>query len=240
MRTLWTYGCSHTDGFRKEENIISTSRPYIAMYGDEARINWTNHLADKMKCELNNQGDSGVGNDYIFKQFCKTFYNIRRGDTVIVQWTYINRFMFASPYDESTWVKVVPHTLLEYDGFDKQTQQEIMDNRNRPQWLVETKERMDMISYIANLIGFNLYFWSADERLLYNDTFNDHRDKCIMYEEFRNAGSFFGAMSLFGCQTIREETNEVIPDPHLSVRGNQIVADKFYEHIRKNQPTLFI
>lgn len=236
MRTLWTYGCSHTDGFRKEENLIASSRAYIDMMGDTARINWTTHLADKMKCELNNQGESGVGNDYIFKQFCKTFHNIKRGDTVIVQWTYMNRFTFASPYDDSTWFKVVPHTLLDYEGFSKQTQQEIMDNRNKRQWFVDIKQKMDMIENIAKIVGFNLFFWSADERILYNEIFDDHKGKCIMYEDFHNAGGFFEAISSQGCQTIREETNDLIPDPHLSIKGNQILADKFYDYIRNNQP----
>lgn len=235
MRTLWTYGCSHTDGFRKDENLIGSSRAYIDLKGDVARINWTVHLADKLKCVLNNYGESGVGNDYIFSQFCKTFHNIRRNDTVIIQWTYMNRFSLASPYDDSTWLKVVPHTLLDYDGFSAQTQQEIMDNRNKPQWFIETKRMMDMIENISKLIGFNLYFWSADDRILYNETFKDHHGSCIMYDDFCATGRFFEVMSTYGCQTIREETDEVIPDPHLSIRGNEILAEKFYDYIRNNQ-----
>ena len=232
MRTLWTYGCSHTDGFRKEENLIHSSRAYITLVGDDARINWTNHLAKKLNYQLNNQGESGVGNDYIFKQFCKTFHEIKKRDIVIVQWSYMNRFMFASPYDESTWFKVVPHTLLDYDNFSKQTQQEIMDNRDKPQWFVDIKNKMEMIIHLSKMMGFELYFWSADERILYNDVFTDVEQYCLMYNEIVGAGGFFEAMFLHGCKTIRQETNEIIPDPHLSIRGHEIVADRFYGAIR--------
>lgn len=240
MRTLWTYGCSHTDGFRKEENIIASSRAYIVLHGDDARTNWTKHLAEKLNYNLNNYGESGVGNDYIFNEFLKTFHNIRRGDTVIVQWTYMNRFRFASPYDESTWFKVVPHTLLDYEGFSSQTQQEIMDNRDRRQWFVDIKNKMDMIDNISKLIGFNLFFWSADERILYNEIYESHRAKCIMYDDFVKGGGFFDTMSRLGCKTIREETNDVIPDPHLSIEGNKILAEKFHSYLIENQQQIII
>lgn len=92
MNNLYAFGCSTTRGdalddiwdYDKKHTICQTDDYYPSKYA------WPQLLADKLNLNCFNYGISGASNKQIWYELVKT--HIKKNDTVIVQWTFIDRY----------------------------------------------------------------------------------------------------------------------------------------------------
>ena len=78
--TLHTFGDSYTEGQR----------------GGNLPKSWSEILGEKLNMEVKNYGIGGNSNPQIFDDVCNKSHEFNKGDIVIINWTYKDRFRWAS------------------------------------------------------------------------------------------------------------------------------------------------
>ena len=92
MNNLYAFGCSNTRGdalddiwdYDKKDTIPQDDDYYPSKYA------WPQLLADKLNLNCFNYGISGASNKQIWYELVNA--HIKKNDTVIVQWTFIDRY----------------------------------------------------------------------------------------------------------------------------------------------------
>ena len=244
MSTLHVFGCSFTEGF-DGYGIDDNYKKYFEWLGHKPK-SWNQILSEKLNFNLKNNGHSGKGNDFIFLKFCDNFKNIKEGDIVIYQWTFIERFMKADMIDNLKWEHFIPFTFSTRDeNFSEQTYNEILINRNIPQWLKQIKAYEKAIEQIVSSLGAKVFFWSVDNKIIYEypSLFYKHDKKYLFSDKVgtprknsseHNRDYFDMLAEDYDAFNINNETNGLINDGHLGGKGHQITAEIFYKHIIQN------
>jgi hypothetical protein len=243
MSTLYTFGCSFTEGF-DGYGVFDNYQRYFDWLGHKPK-DWNKILAEKLEYNLINHGYSGKGNDYIFFEFCNNFNKIKKNDIVIYQWTFIERFMKADAIDNTKWEHFVPFTFSTKDSnFSEQTYKEILINRSIPQWIKQIKSYEKAIEQIVKSIGAKVFFWSVDNRIIYENPifFYKHEKKYLLSEKIgtprknsleHNKDYFDVLAQDYEAFNINVETEGEINDSHIGEKGHKITANLFYDHIIK-------
>jgi hypothetical protein len=215
MNKLYTFGCSYTAPY--VGNNIPTYKKYREFKGGEYPKTWPELLSKKLNLSLVNYGIGGSGNDLIFETFCDNSDKLKKGDTVIIEWSY--------------------HTRVNYK-FDLSSDilDEIFVGRNQQYYMDQVYKYEKLIDLLCKLIGVNVYYWSADCVIIYTlDKSLLHNKKYLMcnkVENDENSGyTPFNTVFKLGGQTIKMETNGQIDDLHFGETGHSIMADLFYDHI---------
>lgn len=205
MNTLHTFGCSFTAPFdpaRKEY------KDYMDFRGGTFPKIWPELLSKKMGLKLSNQGVGGSSNYDIFQSFCDNVDKIKKGDVVIISWSFKERFRIVNEkYD--LFVKIGTGYEVVVPNISKNTINEILCNRMDQKWCEEVYSWEKVIKKLSELIGFKLFFWSLD------DSFKEHNGLIMLFGEI-------------GAETINAETNGVVPDFHFGEIGHQVQCDYFY------------
>ena len=160
MNNLFVFGDSYTQGHYKIE--YENYEKYKKLRGGILFDLWSEILSKKLDLILYNFGHSGCGNDEIFSRVCNNIGLIQKNDILIINWTYITRFRWA----DNTWFKTI------HGGPDpsikESTRKEILLNKLNPIWRNLIYEYEKIIDRLAETIGFDVYYWSADNNLIYN------------------------------------------------------------------------
>jgi DNA-binding Lrp family transcriptional regulator len=178
---------------------------------------WTELLSKKLNLKLNNYGFSSSGNDLIFETFCDRFNELRKGDTVIVGWSYHTRVNYKFDIDSDIIDKIAVYRNQEHYKNQFLTYQKVIDK-------------------ICKCLGVNVYYWSGDRDVIYKLDKKLLHDKkyllCdkIVLDEHGEYTPFNNVFNLGG-QTIEMETNGLIKDKHFGESAHNIMANLFYEHI---------
>jgi hypothetical protein len=201
---------------------------------------WSEILANKLNieyqvfgavnCDLIFKTQLGNTNASVFFNFCRLAKEIKKNDIVIIQWTMLERFLW---YRESTssFVNVLPNQYPN-DTLPNDLYDHIIFNKSNSLWFEEIFNYQNIINELAEAKGFNVYFWSIDDR--YYEYFkNDIKEnkQYLIGNLIESPFYILAAVKKHGGQTINDETNGKIPDFHLGEIGHQIVADLFYKHI---------
>ena len=223
MKTLITFGCSYTVDF--ENNQIPNYIQYKKYRNGSWPKSWPTLLSNKLNYNLKNYGIGGSSNDTIFDTFIKNLNELKKGDIVIVGWTFLFRFKWLNEITNN-WEDILSNDLLTNKMITKSTATEILVNRSNPKWADDVLLKKEIINKLSELIGFEVYYWHADTNIpiLFNKSYlcsNDLKEDVGIFNIIKNLGG----------ETIYEETNGLIEDNHLGERGHQIQSDLFYEHI---------
>jgi hypothetical protein len=95
MAILHLFGDSYTQG----HNLDLTYHPYQAWKNFRKGTlppTWGELLAEKLKLTLSVRAIAGMSNHEIFMSFCEHAKDFTKGDIVIINWTYMPRFRWAS------------------------------------------------------------------------------------------------------------------------------------------------
>ena len=68
MNTLYTFGCSFTEGFNENHEPY---QEYKIFKGGTFPKTWSELLSEKLGLNLFNYGQGSIGNQHIFTNFCK-------------------------------------------------------------------------------------------------------------------------------------------------------------------------
>lgn len=231
--TLFTFGCSYTQDFNN--NKIKNYQDYFNYRGGNFPLSWPTILAEKLDLNILNYGIGGSGNDVIFNQICKHIHEIKKGDIVIIGWTFIHRYKWGI-VDSTEWSNFGMGPLNNNKFITTSTHEEIVINRTHPLYIQEIYDMMNLIDYISNAVGFTVYYWSSEENIINNKPFNLRDDKkFLLTDKIKinnvNNDDLFQIIFKRGGQNICKETKEAVDDNHLGESGHQIQAELFYNHI---------
>lgn len=243
MSTLWTHGCSFTaDWYLPNDGDLHVNNyhHYRDYMGGELPPVWPNLLSIKLGMDLQNLGMGGASNYYIFSSVCESSIHYKKGDVVIIGWTFLGRFrqlqLNAPPINQfknDVWgfSEVIPGNFENYNGLlPLECVKSIAVHRDNDRWRHEVHQWMKLLQRLSNEVGFELYFWSSDDRVLYlvgdshlNDTYK------IFYGGHRQGA--FHRLKEMGATTIQQESNFTIGDVHMGGNGHKIQSEGFYNEI---------
>ena len=238
MNKLHTFGCSYTQDFI--DNKIDAYIDYCNFRGGTFPLTWSEVLSSKLNFSLKNYGRGGGGNNLIFQTLCNNIEKIEKGDIVIIQWTYIHRYMWVS-FEYDNWTNLGAGSLNGDTVISESTHEEITHNRTHPLYVGQIYEWMKMIDKISNLVGFDVYYWSADRYVLYPSDNREKRNKKYLLGNLiiPSHETIFYEIFKLGGETIQKETNGLIKDLHFGETAHKIMGDLFFDHI-KNYNTKII
>jgi hypothetical protein len=229
MNKLFTFGCSYTAGY--DENISSNYKRYKEYKGYFPKV-WAEILAELLFLELMNYGMGASGNNEIFITFCQKCNDFKKGDIVIVEWTFMERYRLANGNNQYDWIRLGPGKIVE-SKISQNTHDEIIINRTLRPYIYEIYDYMKIMDKLSELVGFKLYYWGFNENLIYN--LNKEaliQEKFLLCQKMKDRHHHcFRVAHDNGSQTISEETNGLIDDSHMGEKGHKVLAELFYDHI---------
>lgn len=232
MSTLYTFGCSFTEDYK------DSYPPYLEYKnfkgGTYPKV-WSTLLSEKLNYELVNEGRGGSGNQHIFTSLCKSAHQFKKGDIVIVQWSFMERYRFSDAFGID-WVHLGPSDP-KYIGNEMIISRECQDficiNRTLDPYKQELYDYENLIDSLAKSVGFEVFYWTILNNLIYNrpkEILN--QKKYLLNDKIRDQfDNTFSIVLKNGGQWIKEETNWVIDDGHMGEKGHQVQAELFYEYI---------
>ena len=102
MNTLFTFGCSFTEDFETSSALLYKN--YKDFRGGKFPDSWPKILSNKLNLELKNYGEGASGNEQIFHEICKRCDEFKKGDIIIVEWSFVERYRIA--VDNNQWLKI--------------------------------------------------------------------------------------------------------------------------------------
>jgi hypothetical protein len=236
MNTLYTFGCSFTEGFNENHELY---QEYKVFKGGTFPKTWPELLSEKLGFNLFNYGIGGTGNQHIFTNFCKHVNQFKKGDIVIIGWTFMERFRMSN-VNGTGWNHFGPSSkketnieLISNDCLDM-----LFINRTLKPYYDEIYDYEKIIDKLSKEMGFEIYYWTIINELIYNqdkDILNQKKyllNKMIK-DEYHNT---FRVIFDNGGMRIFEETDGLVNDSHMGESGHKIQADLFYNHILNTFP----
>lgn len=238
-KTLYAYGCSFTEDVATFYNDLDNN---------DFRVNYVNNfndgvcyppyskiLASKLDYNLINISASGNSNQQILSDFFSNVSNYKEGDVVIIQWSIMYRFRWPT---NNGWQKVISYMI---DNFMSKiipinVCKEILVSRGSELYRNELYDTMKFIDDYSNLKKIKIFYWTIDHDLIYEQIKKGlYNKKYLLIDEIiKHKGKrIIDFLDLYGGKNISQETNGVIDDEHLGKNGNEIIADLFYDDIKK-------
>lgn len=261
MSTIHAFGDSYTEG----QHYDLTYPPFIEwknLRGGNLPLGWVDILGKKLDMETINHGIGGNSNTQIFQDVCEHAHMFKKGDIVFVNWTYRDRFRWASliKYADGryahqdcegnplyTWKKLGSNNdnIEDFKYITKPTKEEIVVNRSTNLYIEEIYNYENLIEQYANAKVFDVYFWSTDNDIIYSlPSEKYHQKKYILhdiitprqYKKNYHGGDFMSMIMDKGGETIYMETNHVVEDDtHLGEKGHKVQAELFYEYVMSHK-----
>ncbi len=249
MAILHLFGDSYSQG-HKLDTHYPPYQSWKNFLKGELPPTWGELLSEKLKMTLSVRAVAGMSNHEIFMTFCKHCRDFSKGDIVMINWTYMPRFRGASTERDNDggiilntrskpipmWKRlgggINPHDIVH---IDKNTLRDIVLNRTDDLYLEEIYDYETLIEDYANAKGFDLYFWSAENSLIFNLPKEDQRKrKYILHDEFEISNTdhhFFAMLKRFGGLNIGDETKGAVNDMHMGESGHRVQFEMFYDYI---------
>lgn len=232
MPTLWTFGCSFTANYKMyhfTDGVESGDLKYFNFRGGNLPPVWPTVLANNLGYKLNNLGILGDSNHQIFKKFCETCSYIKSGDLVIIEWTFMERFMIAaSTLEGDALLTASPHN--ETLPIGKEASTNMFINRAKSIWTSEIYAFESIIDELAKSKGFDSFYWSADHRIINGESEEFRNKRKYLFNEC-NTGMMDYLKENYGAQTISDETKHLLKDIHYGEKGHAVIAEKFYNDL---------
>lgn len=240
MSTLYTFGCSFTEDFKFffRSNFDTLRKRYMVEHlNNVIPDSWPETLSKKLNMNLVNRAaihghqykfhTEGNCNASIFNNICHLCYNFKKGDIVIVEWSFIVRFKWAT---DKGIITILPNQAPK-NLINQNVAEEIIVNRNNKVWIDELFIMMNMLNKLSESIGFDIYYWTVDNTILDNKREIITNDTRWLLSNQISEKNYFSLIKNNGGFSISNETNGKIDDSHLGMTGHNVLADLFYDYI---------
>ena len=204
MKTLWTFGDSFTADYDINSPIDSNVNRYLRLKNEKTLKSWPNVLSEKMETEVKNLAKGSNSNYQIFQDFCDVSGEINENDIVIVCWGLLTKFRTVM---SNQFINQYPSKGLFWNN--------VIEDRESIKWADEVYSWEKLMINYSKSKKFKLYFWCGEEKNL------TQNKQIKTIEHLRN----------LGCQTMGDETNNIIGDSHFGIEGHRQVANVFYNLI---------
>jgi hypothetical protein len=258
MNKIYGFGDSYTEG-QPDDCTFPPFLEWKKIRGGTLPKCWLSLLGEKLNMDSVNYAVGGKSNDQIFDDVCERAHLFNKGDIVIVNWTYRERFRWphiAKYQDKNEYINVDKNGNpietwrgLSHHNFGKQdfyyisesTRDEIINTRlTFDLYSKEIYNRENLLEMYANAKGFEIYFWSTDDAFI-NRLPKDklHKKKYLLHEmivknEKMIGGDHFNLILSKGGLTIFDESDGLIHDIHFGESGHIIQAEMYYEYLKKH------
>jgi hypothetical protein len=156
MNTLWTFGCSFTNGMG-----CNPGDEYYEKHKKEGDKIWPALVAEHLNMELQNISINGCRNDVILDNIIDNYGKINEGDLVIIGFTISQRF--DVPY-KNNFISVIEGSKKEVIDF--YTQEQIESIINFQYYFANSdlykQRQLKRFNFIINLLkerGVKVCFW---------------------------------------------------------------------------------
>ena len=232
MNTLFTFGCSFTEDYNTCS--VDTYVDYKEHLGGEYPKSWPIVLSEKLNYKLKNYGEGASGNQQIFQEVCKRCDDFKVNDIVIIEWTFLERYRLA--IDDNGWLKLGPGKINNSQSpISEECHESIVINRTLKPYVDELYDYEKIINKLSKFVGFNVFYWSIDNGVLYNTPNLNERNHYLLNDMIKGRhDNAFTITNKNGGYKIVEETEGKIIDYHLGGTGHKVMGDLFYQHIIKH------
>lgn len=242
MNKLYTFGCSFTEDFDPFMVFPYTTRYKYVMEYHNGVIpkSWPQIMAEDLSMELKNysgiggfsneMGDEGNCNFSIFNNLCQASVDFQKGDMVIIEWTFMERFKWVD-FDGNKMITILPKQIPE--NLNKDVIENILLNRTHKMWIEELFKYQILINKLSESIGFDVYYWTIDNRIVQNKFVTIRKDKrwLLSNKLYPNEDYSFIVKKNGGLRIV-DETNGLINDGHMASSGHKVLADLFLKYIK--------
>lgn len=239
MSKLWTFGCSYTAEYfplYSTNGLKNNYMLYQDWLGGKLPDTWPVRLGKLLGMEVKNKGMGGSSNDHIFGAFCDNCESISKGDIVVVGWTQVTRF-WVGTYDERQrpkFMSVLPKMTTNVDVKSTFMTSDTLDfllvERMHPLYVKEIYDRQNLMVELAKHKGFELFFWSSDDKIIYNEPKEFRHNKRYLCSD-SEIGVLTHLIKNYGAKTVEMETKGKINDVHFGEIGHKVQAEVFYKEI---------
>ena len=256
--TLHIFGDSYSEG-QPEGCKFPPFLEWKELRGGNLPKSWAEIVGERLGMTMVNYGRGGNSNQQIFDDLCSKSHTFNKGDIVIVNWTYKDRFRWAAtefhvdgapqypdendnPLDNWRRMSVSNDQLEDFKHIQRGTKDEIIKNRTSHLYSDELYNYENLIQQYSTSKGFDIYFWSTDNDIIINLPEDKLKQKKYIlsdilipgtYKKQHHAGDLMSMFIDMGGQTIYQETNgRVNDDNHLGELGHKIQGDLFYDYIK--------
>lgn len=208
MSKLWIFGDSYSANFKKSDIDDSKLAKYCEWKGYEPKV-YGQIVSEYFNLDINNKAVHGSDNACIFQSFCDSSEFIEDGDFLIFGWSHCDRFRIANT-KKNEWITINSHYKNGYEKFiSENTCIEILHNRMNILYMEEVNSWIKLIRNRFNKNTIINWHWSKNQK-----TYS------FCFDTF---------------ETITEDTNEKIIDPHYSENGQIQLANAIIEKIEKKE-----
>lgn len=232
MNNLFTFGCSFTEDYHTSN--VDTYADYKKHLGGYYPKSWPIVLSENLNYKLKNYGEGASGNQQIFQEVCKRCDEFKVNDIVIVEWTFLERYRLA--LDNNSWLKLGPGKINNPQSpISEECHESIVINRTLKPYVDELYDYEKIINKLSKFVGFNVFYWSIDNGVLYNTPNLIERNHYLLNDMIKDRhDNAFAITNKNGGYKIVEETEGKIIDYHLGGTGHKVMGDLFYRHIIKH------
>jgi len=246
MNKLWTFGCSFTEDFTHFVDIDQindvTRTKYIQKYCNGVPPDsWSDVLGKLLNFTTINLAainasksdlipvESGNSNESIFKNFCHVVDKIEKGDVVIIQWTFVERFQWVNTVNERMFT-VLPN---QYPDGNKVIFDEIVVNKSHHLWVDELFIKEKLINECAKTKEFNVFYWSIDNKI-YSMKYELLKNKSnyLFLDKLDGRNCVLDLVENDGGKDITNETNNEIKDSHFGKSAHRVLGELIYNDIK--------
>lgn len=192
MRTVWVFGDSFSVDF--ENNHIGNYTLYKEYKGYFPKT-WGKLLSEELDCEYKNFAQGGWDNYSILQSFCENISEIKKDDLVFVGWAPEPRIRLTD--ENGNWRSFNAMTLSTWGDINSEDITKLLLSRVSGEHRESNKGVREENSAWENMIRHTM------------------KDMVLNIWRWNQNGLFMKY------QTIREETNNIIPDGHWSENGHK-------------------
>jgi hypothetical protein len=164
MNNLYTFGCSFTEDFETSSALLY--KDYKDFKGGKFPDSWPKILSNKLNLELKNYGEGASGNEQIFQEICKRCDDFKKGDIVIVEWSFVERYRIA--VDDNNWLKIGAGDVPNNSPITNELHSQIILNRTLNPYKELVYDYENIIDVLSKSVGFDVYYWSTDYHIIHN------------------------------------------------------------------------
>lgn len=242
MNKLYTFGCSFTEDFDPFMDCPDTTRYKYVMKYHNGIIpkSWPQIMAEVLGMELKNHGgiggfsnetgDEGNCNFSIFNNICQACTNFQKGDMVIIEWTFMERFKWVN-FEGNNLITILPNQIPK--DLNKDLIENILLSRTHKMWIEELFKYQILIDKLSESIGFDVYYWTIDERIVRHKFTTIRNDKrWLLSNKLYPNEDYSAIVRKNGGLRITDESNGLINDSHMASSGHKVLADLFLKYIK--------
>jgi hypothetical protein len=242
MNKLYTFGCSFTEDFDPFMIYPYTTRyKYVMEYHNGiVPKSWPQITAEGLGLELKNysgiggfsneMGEEGNCNFSIFNNICQASVDFQKGDMVIIEWTFMERFKWAD-FKKNGLITLLPNQIP--DELNKEVVEEVLLNRTHRAWIDELFKYQILINKLSESIGFDVYYWTIDQNIVKHKLKTIKSDKkWLLSDKLFYDKNYSLIVKDKGGLRIMDETKGQINDAHMGSSGHKVLADLFLNYIK--------